>query len=92
MQQKQMECINADEDEDTMMSLINRHHHHGGGHSSGNKKGDSSSSDSDYNPPPQDVIEADEEYDKHLQAALIYQFEVIPKNKEEVKKPAVVKI
>jgi hypothetical protein len=35
------------------------------------------------------VIEADEEYDKHLQAALIYQFEVRPppasKNEEEVK-------
>jgi hypothetical protein len=36
------------------------------------------------------VIEADEEYDKHLQAALIYQFEVRPptlhsKDEEEVK-------
>ena len=62
-----------EEDEDTMMSLIN-HRQRPRSHSSDNDKkaNSSSSSDSDYTPPPENVIEAYEEYDKHLQAALIY--------------------
>ena len=60
-----MPCLN--DDEDTMMSLINQPKLNSkkGGHQS-------DSSDSDYSPPPQIQLDAIEAYDEHLQAALIY--------------------